>query len=184
MITMFLRYFGLFDKFNHPSQTFHGRSALTVLAEYGEKLYAMTLTIGFLSQFSCPILQSAIKTLAYEIQIQLRMTDNTFLTTLDYFAKEVTSFEALIPAVMRIQQEELKGKTRQNQMTLFVEVLSLFGIIIEATEFYKTQDWTIHMKSDEQIWTNSQQVLTHFSRQVCFVIYSNIYHRQKFYSLI
>uniref|UniRef100_A0AC35F1W0 Nucleoporin Nup133/Nup155-like C-terminal domain-containing protein n=1 Tax=Panagrolaimus sp. PS1159 TaxID=55785 RepID=A0AC35F1W0_9BILA len=165
MITMFLRYFGLFDKLNHPSKTFNGRSALTVLSEYGEKLYAMTITIAMISQFTLPSIETAIKRLAIEIQTSLRMMDNTILTPHDYFAKEVTSFDALIPAVMRVQQEEIKGKSRQEQLSLFTEVLSLYNTVIEGTHFYKSQDWTIAVNRDEQIWTNSQQILTHFNRQ-------------------
>uniref|UniRef100_A0A914ZFZ9 Uncharacterized protein n=1 Tax=Panagrolaimus superbus TaxID=310955 RepID=A0A914ZFZ9_9BILA len=165
MVTMFLRYFGLFDRLSHSSKTFNGRSALTVLSEYGEKLYAMTITIAMISQLTLPTVESAIKRLAMEIQTQLRMTDNNILTDHDYFAKEVTSFEALIPAAMRIQQEEVKGKSRTEQISLFTEVLSLYNTVIDATQFYKSQEWAIHIKRDEQIWTNSQQVLTHFNRQ-------------------
>ena len=166
MIIMFLRYFGLLDKLNHPLKTFNGRSALTVIGEYGEKLYAMTLIIGMTSQLTLQIVEKSIKFLAQDIQTQLRLYQNHSLSDHDFFAKEVTSIEALIPTIMRIQQEELRGKNKLAQLNIFTEVISLFTIIVEAKRLYTVEDWVIQIKSDEPIWTNSQQVLTHFNRQV------------------
>jgi len=165
MIVMFLRYFGMFTKLNHPSQALGNRIPLSVFAEYGEKLFAMHLTFIMFGELTLPIVDSAIRALSLQIKTQNGMMENTQLSNRDYFAKEVTSFEELIPAVMRAQQKELEENSNARKDVIFNEVGTFFSVVIEALTFYNSEDWTIHVKSEEPNWTNNSQILYQFTKE-------------------
>uniref|UniRef100_A0A7E4ZXC3 Nucleoporin_C domain-containing protein n=1 Tax=Panagrellus redivivus TaxID=6233 RepID=A0A7E4ZXC3_PANRE len=164
MIIMFLRYFGYIESFTTQMKTFGGRSPLAVMVEFGEKVFAMNVVINMTHELYCPTVDAAIRDLGAAIQRSLSMTDNNFLMAKDYFAKEVTSFPALIPLVLKKQNREIEDKGALTGKVLS-EVAQMFVAIIESTNAYLREDWTIKPGPDEQVLTNNPEFLTHFSRQ-------------------
>lgn len=141
-----------------------------MLAEYGEKLFAMHLLFVMFGELSLPIVDTAIKSLSLQIRNQNNLQDNGLLTPRDYFAKEVTSFQELIPAVMTAQKNEIDSSKHPKRDKIYNEVATTFSVVIEALTFYKSEQWTIHIKSDEPNWTNNSQLLYHFNKEVSFLL--------------
>uniref|UniRef100_A0A7E4UQ45 Nucleoporin_C domain-containing protein n=1 Tax=Panagrellus redivivus TaxID=6233 RepID=A0A7E4UQ45_PANRE len=161
MIVMFVRYFGYIESFSTPMSIFAGRSPLAVMTELGEMVFAMKAVINMTHEMFCPNVESAINDLGADIQRSLSMTNNNSLKAKDYFAKEVTSFPALIPAVLKKQEHEIEEKDVHAGNDVW-EVSQMFVAIAQSMNAYRGEEWTIKPDPREQVLTNNPEFLAQF----------------------
>lgn len=70
-------------------ESFHNRSGLTVLAEFGEKLFLMLICARWLAEHSTPLIAETMKALSSEFIRRFNHPDNAYLTHFDHVFNEV-----------------------------------------------------------------------------------------------
>ncbi|KAI1730644.1 nuclear pore complex protein 15 [Ditylenchus destructor] len=169
MFNLFLQHFNLLDKLSRPLESFHNRSGLSVLAEFGEKLFLMLICARWLAEHSTPLIAETMKALSSEFIRRFNHPDNAYLTHFDHVFNEVSTFHEVVPAIVKACQKEMREINNRDvdaHTENLSEVSAFLCVIAEGVAQCQEEDGIVKLPKGASTWLKHAQFLIYFIRHL------------------